>query len=294
VRDAVGRLRAGGSLPGEAGAAVAARVQEGSALSEALRLHADRIPAEDVALIEAGETTGNLDRTLDRLADRHEARRSARRRFVTEALYPLLLFHLAAFLTPLPPAVAKDGRVFGPTWWKTTLAILVPAYVLAGIAFWVNRTVRGRALVRRVVDYVPGFGHAARRRRRADLAEVTGAAYEAGVRLDRAVALGGRAIGDERVEKAAREVGRGQTLRDALALAGALPGPLLARIAIGEESGELGKVLAEVAREEAEAADHLYRRSTQLAAKGLYLAVALWIVFYYVSTMLGIYAPLLK
>jgi general secretion pathway protein F len=273
---------------------VAAAVERGQALSEALRLFPDRIPAEDIALIEAGETTGNLDRTLDRLADRHEARRAARRRFLTEAAYPILLFHLAALLTPVPPALAKDGRLLGPTWWTSVLAILLPLYALLFVANRLNRTASGRALVRRAIDYVPGFGHAARHRRRADLADVTGAAYEAGVQLDRAVALGGRAVDDERVEAASRDVAKGRPLRDALAGTGALPGPLLARVAIGEQSGELGRVLAEIARDEAEAAEHLFRRSTMLAAKVLYLAVAAWIIFYYVSTMLGIYGPLLK
>ncbi len=251
------------------------------------------MPAEDVALLEAGEATGNLDRTLDRLADRHEARRAARRRFLTDTTYPLVVFHLAAFMTPLPAGVAKDGRVFGPTWLWTMLAILLPFYAAVGVAFRLHRTARGRAFLRRVVDVLPGFGHAARRRRRADFAEVLHAAYEAGVPLDRALELAGRAVHDPRVEAASRGVAGGRTLHEALGDAALLPAPLLGAVAVGERSGELGKVLEGIAREESLAAEHIHRRATLLTAKGFYLAVAAWVLYYYVSTMLGYYGGLL-
>jgi len=262
-------------------------------LSEALARFPDLVPAEDVALVEAGEATGNLDRTLDRLAERHEARRAARRRFLTDTSYPLLVFHLAAFLTPLPTGVAKDGRVFGPTWFWTMVAILLPFYAAVGVAIALRRTARGRAFLRRVVDLLPGFGHAARRGRRADFAEVLHAAYEAGVPLDRALKLAGKAVGDPRVDAASRAVAAGRTLQEALGSAGALPAPLLGAVAVGEQAGDLGKVLERIAREESEAAEHIHRRATLLAAKGFYLAVAAWVVYYCISTMAGYYGGLL-
>ena len=251
------------------------------------------MPAEDVALVEAGEATGNLDRTLERLADRHEARRAARRRLLTDTSYPLLVFHLAAFLTPLPTGVAKDGRVFGPTWFWTMLAILLPFYAAVGTAIVLQRTAGGRAFLRRVIDLLPGFGHAARRRRLADFAEVLHAAYEAGMPLDRALALAGSATHDPRADAASRDVAGGRTLREALGAAGILPAPLLGAVAVGEKAGELGKVLERIAREESDAAEHIHRRATMVAAKGFYLAVAAWVVYYCVSTMMGYYGQLL-
>ena len=49
-------------------------------------------------------------------------------------------------------------------------------------------------------------------------------------------------------------------------------------------------MFSDIAREEAEAADHLLRRSLQVTAKGLYVAVAFWIFFYALSTILGVYS----
>jgi type II secretory pathway component PulF len=273
---------------------VEAEVAGGRPLADALALFPDEVPREDVALLEAGEATGNLDRILDRLAERHDARRTLRRRFLTDIWYPLILFHLAALLTPIPSSFRSDSRLFGPSWILGVLTILVPLYALVGATAWLRRTARGRDLVRRVVDALPGFGNAARHRRRAEFADVLGAAYEAGVRMDRALSLAGSAVGDPRLEVAVTAVGRGSTLRDALGGTGFLPSPLLSRIAIGEQAGEITKALAGIAREEAETAEHVLRRTTTLLAKLVYLAVAAWIVFYYVSTMLGIYGPLLN
>jgi type II secretory pathway component PulF len=294
VREAVAQLQKSGTLKGTFGATLVKEVGGGRPLSEALALFPDEVPQQDVALLEAGEATGNLDRSLDRLADRHEARRAARRRFLTDSIYPLVLFHFAAFLTPLPPAIGKDGRVFGPTWLAAMLAILVPFYAALGAAMWLRRTARGRALLLRVVNAVPGFGNAARHRRRADFAEVLGAAYEAGIQLDRAVELAARAVDLPRAEAAAQEVARGKPLHEALRGAAFLPPQLLGRIAVGEQAGELGKALEGIAREESEAAEHIHLRSVVLASKALYVGVAAWIAFYAISTMAGIYGPLLR
>lgn len=294
MREAVAQLQKSGTLKGTFGATLVKEVGGGRPLSEALALFPDEVPQQDVALLEAGEATGNLDRTLDGLADRHDARRAARRRFLTDSIYPLVLFHFAAFLTPLPPALRKDGTVFGPTWLAATLAILVPFYALLGVAIWLRRTAQGRAFLRRVVDAVPGFGNAARHRRRADFADVLGAAYEAGIQLDRAVELAARAVDLPRADMAAKEVARGKPLHEALRHAAFLPPQLLGRIAVGEQAGELGKALEGVAREESEAAEHIHRRSVVLASKALYLGVAGWIAFYAISTVAGIYGPLLR
>lgn len=278
-----------GPFRGALGARVEAEVASGRPLAEALALFPDEVPREDVAILEAGEATGNLDRVLDRLADRHDARASARRGFLTEAWYPLLLFHLAALITPIVPSLRSDGHLFGPSWFAGALSVLVPFYALLGLYRWMRSTARGRDVIRRVVDVVPGFGHAARRHRHAEFADVLGVAYDAGVRLDRATELAGAVVGDARLDAAAAAVGRGSTLLDALAATGFLPSALLSRIAVGEKAGELGKVLAEIARTEAEAAEHALRRSTMLTAKLCYLAVALWIASYALTMLVSVY-----
>jgi len=266
----------------------------GKPLGEALALFPDAMPKEDVALVAAGETTGNLDRVLDRLADRHDARRTLWRQFVMSIGYPVALFHLVALLTPLPSSLAKDGRLFGPTWLSSVLVMLVPFYALVGVAFWMYRTARGREILRGIVNAVPGFGSAARHRRRAQFADVLGAAYEAGVPIGRALELAKDTVDDRRLELAVVAVGHGSTLRDALSGTGFLTPAILSRVAVGEQAGELSQVLLQTARSEAEAAEHTLKRATAVLAKGVYIAIALWIAYYAISTMFGVYDPFLK
>jgi type II secretory pathway component PulF len=289
VREAIAQVHGGGTLPGRAGAAVTAAVANGRPLSEALALFPDDFPAEDVALLEAGEATGNLDRSLDRLAQRHEARRAARRRFRSASAYPRLLFHLAALLTPLPGALARDGRLFGPSWLASAALVLAPYYAILLAAALLRRKAAGRALLRKAAFAVPGFGQAARRRRVADLADVLGTAYEAGMRLDRALAIAGRAAEDPRVTAAADEVAKGGTLAASLGASRAMPPPLLARIATGEHAGEISRVLSDIAREEADAADDIGLRSIQVTGYLIYFAMVAWIAWYAISTVSQVY-----
>jgi len=209
---------------------------------------------------------------------------------VTDSAYPLLLIHLAALLTPLPAAFA-GGHLDGGLWFGRILLVLGPLYALAGVWWWMRRSARGRAVLRRIVDRLPGFGMAARCRRRANLAEVLGAAYEAGVHLDRALELAGRSAGEPRAVAAAADVAAGKTLFEALAGARVLPAPMLGRIHTAERAGALSETLAHIAKDEADASEHIYRRSVQMLAKAIYIGAAVWILVYCVSTVLGVYGP---
>ena len=287
---ALSSLREHGTLPDPLGHAAQRAVEDGRALSEALARFPDEVPAEDVALLEAGEATRRVVESLERLAELHDARRRSLSRLLTQAGYPLLLFHMAAFLTPIPGSMAADnGSLFGPTWRTTVLLILGPAYAVAAAVFLLSRKERGRALLRRLLDRVPVFGAAARHRRRARLATVLGAGYEAGMKLDRALELAGSAAHLPPARAAAALIARGTPLSSALATAGAVPPAMLGRIRTGEESGELSKVFDEIAREEDEAADTLYTRATGMLAKGLYVAMAIWILLYALGTLTRAY-----
>ncbi|MHC4549078.1 MAG: type II secretion system F family protein [Planctomycetota bacterium] len=288
--EAVAQLRTTGLLPDPVGGAVAESVSRGRPLSEGLACFPDEIPGEDVAFIEAGEATGRLPESLDRLALYHDERRRAARRLLTRAGYPLLIYHLAAFLTPLPGAMAADGRLFGPSWLVTMVALLLPLYAGVAVVLALQRKERGRRWLRRILSALPGFGAAARHRRRARLAAVLGAGYEAGIRIDRALELAARAAGEERALASAAAVAEGTPLAVALAATAAVPPRLVGRLRTGEEAGELTGVLDAIAAEESETAEMLYARSMGILARLLYVAVALWVLFYALSTLVKAYS----
>jgi len=279
-------------VPQRFGDALERTVAGGRPLHEALAERPGLVPEEDIVLIEAGEAAGRLDQTLERLAKLHTARRQAWRELITEAWYPILLVHIAAMLLPVANLGFTRELSLG-NWLGRVLAVLLPIYAIFGVVRWYSRTPRGQQRVRRFIDVLPGFGAAARHRRRSTFALVFEAAYESGVPVNRCVALAGRAARLPEAEQAATALSSGEGLTKTLALAQVLPAPLLARVATGETAGEISGAMHWIAVEEGERADALFRRSMSTLGKLLYLIVALWIAWRVISFFGRLYGPVL-
>ncbi len=274
--DALAQLHDAGTLklPG-----LAEAVERGESLSAALAHHADKVPSEDVTLIEAGETTGELGACLERLARIHEHRSAMWANFRSKMRYPLLILHVAALCMPIALTTMKG-------WEPWTIGILATAWSLIGAVFVVRRTPEGRKRVRRFVDHLPLFGKAARHQRQSLFASVLAAGHDAGLTLDRAADVAGRAAHLERAVEAAPAVTAGTPLGAALAAKLALPPDLLARITTSEIAGELTPELERMATEEASAADRALERAVEYTTKGFYVALLL-VVLFYALTILG-------
>ena len=253
------------------------RVAGGEPLATAMAGHSDRFTAEEIALVEAGEASGRLDQALDKLAGLHEQNRSARRQLWSQAAYPLLLLHLAAAALPFA-RLSLAQRLTLSAWLIRFLLILAPVYAGYFLLLRLRRRAGGRERLRKLVERLPGFGNAARHRRRAIFAGVMEAAYGAGIPMDRCILLAGSAA-ELRVTSAAKQVAEGNELSLSLGSARVLPAGALARLATGEQAGELSAALQAIAREETEEASAIFERSLKLSGKALELFVALWIAY---------------
>jgi general secretion pathway protein F len=276
IGEAIGTLRRNGTLSETLAGDLEVRIAQGEPLSKALAEEAGRFPAEDVALIEAGETSGRLVEMLERLAILHDVRLTMLRGIFRESLYPICLYHFAAVMLSIARPAAL-GRLTFANWLSSVIFFLAPLYVAAFLVYRLQRNAVWRARFRRVVDALPGFGNAARRHRRSVFASVLGATYEAGIPLDRGLSLAGRAAGLPASEEAAKIVGSGQTLTVALGGRGVLSPNSLSRLATSETAGEISTALASIAKEEADAADATFRTSMGALGKLIFLVVALWI-----------------
>lgn len=202
----------------------------------------------DVALIEAGEKDGSLERVLAEIADTHEEAGRRRSEEWSTLLYPVVLAHLAALLMPLPDLM--KGNVGGALFWAAL--ILVPTW---SFLLWRrHQAKRSRA--------APGSGDPPEPPRAvgpwrslveeadARALDAMGRLYDAGVpvseALDLAIAAGwgGRAAAD--LAEARRRVARGRDLAGAWRH---LPASLTARFASAEEAGSLGEAFTKVAEE---------------------------------------------
>jgi type II secretory pathway component PulF len=277
--EAIASLRANGTLKDPVGAGAAEAVSRGEPLSAGLGRFPDQVPAEDVALLEAGEATGHLDENLDRLVRLYDLRRDTRRRMLTQSLYPLILIHIAAMLLPIGRlAMARELSTL--TWLAAVLKVLAPLWGLYLLVRWLSRSSAvWRERFRRIVDLVPGFGAAARHRRRALFATVLEAAYQGGVPVDRALDMAARAAGEPGAAPAAAAVARGSPLAAALAGTDVLDAQAMSQLATAEAAGEISQALQRIAADETTAADEILRRSVTTAGTVIYFAVALWIAW---------------
>jgi type II secretory pathway component PulF len=284
--EALATLRGAGMVRDPVGAGLAEAVSTGRPLSAGLGRFPDQVPAEDVALIEAGEATGHLDENLDRLVRLHDARRAAKRRVLTLALYPLILLHIAAILLPIG-RLAMVGEFTAATWLASVLKVVAPFWGVWILVAWLSRSAVWRARFRRILDLVPGFGAAARHRRRAVFATVLETAYQGGVSVDRSLDMAARAAGEPGATVAARAVAGGSPLAAAMVGTGVLDAAAVSQLAASEAAGEISHALERIAAEETAAADALLTRSVTALGTVIYLLVVAWIgwsvISFYVS-----------
>ena len=112
------------------------------------------------------------------------------------------------------------------------------------------------------------------------------ATYEAGITLDRGVAMAGDAT-EEPTGVAARAIAGGESLASALTGTGVFGSDDLAQIDTGEQAGDLSATLRGIAQEANRNADAMFKRSMMALAKGVYflimLTIGLFIVLFYMQ-----------
>src|SRR5215471_14759714 len=103
----------------------------GLTLTEALQRLGAWLPQFDLALLQAGETSGRLEACFRLLADYYHDRARLARQMLADLAYPIFLFHFAIFILPFPKLFAS-GDLLGYA--RQTLGVLLPCYVVFGLA----------------------------------------------------------------------------------------------------------------------------------------------------------------
>lgn len=251
----------------------------GSTFGDALGVVSHWIPAFDVAMLRAGEQSGRLPATFRQLSEHYENSARLLRQMLSGLVYPVLLFHLAVFIFPLP--------VFFRSWnvaayLARTLGVLVPVYAVVGLVVYAMQGQHGeawRSQVERVLRRVPLLGQARKNLCLARLASALEALISAGVPIVEAWPLAANACGSPALRRATARwkpnVEMGQTPAEALRRSPEFPELFANLYATGEVTGSLDDTLRRL--------HVLYREegSRQLQAvadwtpKLIYFAVAL-------------------
>ena len=266
-------------------AALRASVNGGATFAKALSEHPREFAEIYIAVIGAGEQSGNLGLVLERLADDLEERQTLKSKLIGAALYPaivslvalvIVLFlvgyvvpqvanvfvgtkHALPFLTVAMMAISDFVRGYG---WLLALAICAAGAVLAGL--------RKNPVFRQRFDAawldIPLVGRLARGYNAARFAGTLAMLSAAGVPILKALQAAAETLSNHALRQDALDalvlVREGAPLASALSQKKRFPGLLSMFARLGEQTGQLPQMLDRAARQ---LSNEVQRRAMALA-----------------------------
>ncbi len=248
-------------------------------------------PPFDLALIEAGERSGRLDEAFSTLARHHRQRAESIRRVLQSAAYPVLIFHVAVVIIPVPALVISGDFV---RYLAQSVGVLALVYSLIGLAVWGSRGQRRetwRAALERFTLKIPILGSARSALALGRLAGALEALISAGVLVTEAWPMAARASASPLLVRVVNgwvePLASGTTPAELVTESGPFPATFVSSYAIGEMNGRLDEQLRWLAKHYEEEG---YARLQALATAApmiAYTLVAAWIVLYIFSSFSG-------
>ena len=252
---------------------VADDIEGGATLSEAMARYPGCFDRLFVGMIAAGEKGGVLELILTRIADFMEKAERLKARVKSAMIYPsvvlgfafgIMLF-LMTFVIPRFESVLREmtdrelnvlsRTVFGiASWvandfgWAVLIGIPVGLVVLTRI---IRRFQAGRAVLDSIILKMPVIGELTRRVSIARWTRTLGTLLGAGVPILDAIAVTSRATGQEvfarMLMRIAESIRQGDTFAAPVRQSKLVPASAVKMISVGEESGELDRMLLKIA-----------------------------------------------
>ena len=247
------------------------RVEGGAFLSEAMTHHPDTFNRLYVSMVEAGEAAGVLDTVLDRVATQIEKEQKIKRRVKGAMVYPLVVLCFATLvlvgmLMFLVPVFQKIFESLGGDLPTLTQYIVHASnglrsywfiiFPLFGLVIWAfmrwKKSESGRKVWDRFKLRIPmTIGQVVRKVAMARWSRTLSTLIAAGVDIVKALEITAQTSGNWVVEhETARlrvRVQEGATIAQPLIESAVFPPMVSQMVKIGEESGELEKMLGKVA-----------------------------------------------
>lgn len=249
---------------------VANEVESGSSLSDALSKHPKVFDRLYTNMIKAGELGGVLDTILDRLAGFMEKSLRLRKKVIGALVYPAvvstvaigILLAIMKFVVPkfaemfvemdlplpMPTEMLMGFSKILESYWM--LIILFP-FLCYGTFIGVGRTRGGRLLIDRFKLYMPLFGTIIRKSTVARFCRTLGTLLASGVPVLEALAILKDATGNEivagAIDNVHSSIREGESIARPLGESGVFDDIIVNMVDIGEETGELDKMLIKVA-----------------------------------------------
>jgi general secretion pathway protein F len=288
-------------------------VRAGKSLAMSMGEHPDVFPKIYVNMIRAGEAGGILEGVLRYLTEYMDSTLALKEDIKSALIYPIILATAAGislivlflFVIPKFATIFRDNGKALP--WITTAVIglsqlltqygwailLLILFVVSGVIFYV-RSPDGKAEWDRLALRVPLIGDLVRKFETARFSRTLAALLKGGVPLLEALGTVQGVVGNRLLARAMGQVQmrvrEGKGMARPLSDSGLFPPLALNMIAVGEETGKLDGMLAEVANYYDHEVKRTTKRLTALLEPALILVMGLIIGTVVISMLLAIFS----
>lgn len=245
-------------------------IESGSTLYDAIGKYPKVFSNLYVNMVKAGETSGLLDEILDRLASYLEKSSALQRKVKSALVYPIVVISMAFIITIV--LLIKVVPTFKGIFATLGGTLPLPTQVLIGISdimrryfffvvigffilgFLFNKyinTKRGRYQFDARILRVPVFGPLFRKVVVAKFSRTLATLVKSGVPILNALEIVGRTCGnvvvEETVNNTRNSIREGEPIAEPLAKGGVFPPMVVRMISVGEQTGQLEKMLNKIA-----------------------------------------------
>lgn len=250
---------------------VADDLQGGSPISKALARHPKAFSAFYVNMVQAGEESGKLSETFGYLADYLDRTYEVVSKAKNALIYPAFVISvfvvvMAMMLTMVIPKISaillESGQEI-PIYTRIVIGLsqflvdygffILLALIIGGaLAYRHGRTKGGALFFDQLRLHIPYMGNLYQKLYLSRIADNFSTMLVSGVAVVEAIDITANVVGSPVYEKILMETSEavkgGSSISEALALHPEMPGIMIAMIRVGEETGELGSILATLAK----------------------------------------------
>lgn len=292
---------------------VAGNVEDGMSLSESFSAHPAVFSPFVVSITRAGEVSGNLQRSINTLADNVERNYQLSSRIRGALLYPgfilsvgaIVAFLIITFVLPKLTQLIKDmnvdvpwytravmsvGDFMGTYWW----AVILMFFAGAGVLVYYLNTAAGKREWQQILLHLPVFGSLSRYVYLSRFAENLSSILGSGIPMVRSLTIVGDVVGNhvyrEIILKATEEVQSGGNMSAAFAKYPEYIPPIVSQmIKVGEETGEMDRVLKSIADFYAQETENITKNLVSLIEPIMIVILAIGVAILVFSVILPIY-----
>lgn len=287
-------------------------IEGGESLSQALRAHPKVFDSVYVALIEAGETAGVLDKILARLADNLEKQREFNSKVKGAMLYPAIIVVgmgivaaiMIIFVIPKLTGLYSEFQAELPVTTRillfiSKLTVRFWPFLLVGLAGGVvslkillkNPSIRRK--YEGILFRLPIIGKLRKEIMMTEFTRTLGLLLSAGVLAVSALKIVRGSLGSKlfelAIDQTSKEVERGFSLAVALARTEIFPPIIPQMVSVGEETGKLDEVLLKISNYFEQESSQTVKNLTTALEPLIMIVLGIGVAFLLVAVIMPIY-----